>query len=106
VSILGNRVQRKEDPRLLVGGATFVDNLPHTGAVFVTYVRSTMAHARLVSVDVDEAQRAPGVLGVFTASDLDLAPIPPSIPMLNALMARPFLADGVVRYVGEPSRSW
>jgi carbon-monoxide dehydrogenase large subunit len=102
VSILGNRVLRTEDPKLLTGNATYVDNLRLTGAAYVTYVRSTMAHARIVSIDGDEARRASGVIAVFTAADVDLAPMPPSLPLLNQAMSRPFLADGVVRYVGEP----
>jgi carbon-monoxide dehydrogenase large subunit len=102
VSILGNRVQRKEDPKLLTGGATYVDSLPLPGAGYVTFVRSTMAHARLASVDVDEARAAPGVVAVFTAADIDLEPAKPSMPMIDQNMARPFLADGVVRCVGEP----
>jgi carbon-monoxide dehydrogenase large subunit len=101
MSILGNRVQRKEDPRLLTGGATYVDNLKLPGAAWLTYVRSTIAHARIVSIDVDDARNAPGVIGVFTAADLDLEPMKPAIPMINQQMARPFLADGVVRFVGE-----
>jgi aerobic carbon-monoxide dehydrogenase large subunit len=42
------------------------------------------------------------VLGVFTAADLDLDPLPPAQPMFNAAMTRPLLADGIVRFVGEP----
>ena len=101
MSILGNRVQRKEDPSLLTGGATYVDNLPLAGAAYVTYVRSTMAHARIGSIDVGEARAAPGVIGVFTAADVDLPPMTPTIPMLDQTMTRPFLADGVVRFVGD-----
>ena len=101
MSILGNRVQRKEDPSLLTGGATYVDNLPLAGAAYVTYVRSTMAHARIASIDVDEARSAPGVIGVFTAADVDLPPMTPTIPMLDQTMTRPYLADGVVRFVGD-----
>ena len=101
MSILGNRVLRTEDPKLLTGGATYVDNLQLPGAAYVTYVRSTMAHARIASIDADDARRMPGVIAVFTAADVDLAPMPPSIPLLNPAMSRPFLADGVVRCVGE-----
>ncbi len=101
MSILGNRVQRKEDPRLLTGGATYVDNLRLPGAAYVTYVRSTMAHARIASIDVDDARSAPGVIGVFTAADIDLPPMTPGIPLLDQAMVRPFLADGVVRFAGE-----
>ncbi|MFZ6005261.1 MAG: xanthine dehydrogenase family protein molybdopterin-binding subunit [Actinomycetota bacterium] len=105
MSIFGNRVPRVEDPKLLTDGGTYVSDLrlPELdGAGYVTYVRSTMAHARLTSVDVEEAREAPGVLGVFTAADVDLAPLPPGTPMFNAAMTRPLLADGVVRFVGEP----
>jgi len=101
VSILGNRVQRKEDPKLLTGGATYVDNLKLPGAAYVTYVRSTMPHARIASIDVDDARSAPGVIGVFTAADVDLPAMTPTIPMLDQTMTRPFLADGVVRFAGE-----
>jgi len=105
VSILGNRVLRVEDPKLLTVGGTYVADLrvPELdGAAHVTYVRSTLAHGRIQSVEVDDARTVPGVLGVFTATDLDLAPLPPAMPMFNAAMVRPLLADGVVRFVGEP----
>jgi carbon-monoxide dehydrogenase large subunit len=72
VSILGNRVLRKEDPKFLTTGGTYVDDLPLDGAGHVVFVRSTAAHARIASVDVDEARTAPGVIGVFTAADVDL----------------------------------
>ena len=67
----------------------------------MTYVRSTMPHARIASIDVDDARSAPGVIGVFTAADIDLPPMMPTIPMLDQTMARPYLADGVVRFVGD-----
>jgi carbon-monoxide dehydrogenase large subunit len=101
MSILGNRVLRKEDPKFLTVGGTYVDDIDLPGAVHVTYVRSTVAHARLVSVDVSEAAAAPGVLGVFTADDIDLAPMAPVMAMINGQMPRPILATGVVRFVGE-----
>ncbi|MEX2293568.1 MAG: xanthine dehydrogenase family protein molybdopterin-binding subunit [Acidimicrobiales bacterium] len=105
MSIFGNRVPRVEDPKLLTVGGTYVADLrlPELdGAGYVTYVRSTMAHARVLSIEVDDARSAPGVLGVFTAADLDLAPLPPGSPMFNPAMTRPFLAVDVVRFVGEP----
>ncbi len=105
MSIFGNRVPRVEDPKLLTVGGTYVADLrvPELdGAAHVTYVRSTIAHARIVSIEVDEARAAPGVLGVFTAADVDLAPLPPATPMFNAAMTRPLLAADVVRFVGEP----
>ncbi len=105
MSIFGNRVPRVEDPKLLTAGGSYVADLrvPELdGAAHVTYVRSTIAHARLLSVGVEEARQAPGVLGVFSAADVDLAPLAPGSSMFNAAMTRPFLAEGVVRFVGEP----
>ena len=105
MSVFGDRVVRVEDPKLLTDGGTYVADLriPELdGAAHVTYVRSTMAHARLTAIEVDAARRAPGVLGVFTAADVDLDDLPPGSPMFNAAMTRPYLARDVVRFVGEP----
>ena len=105
MSLFGSRVQRVEDPKLLTEGGTYVADVrvPELdGAVHVTYVRSTIAHAVLSSIDVSEARTAPGVLAVFTAADLDLPDRPPAMPMFNAAMTRPYLARDRVRYVGEP----
>ncbi|HYD10508.1 MAG TPA: xanthine dehydrogenase family protein molybdopterin-binding subunit, partial [Acidimicrobiales bacterium] len=66
------------------------------------FVRSTIAHATITSIDTSEAKAAPGVVAVLTAADIDLAPAPPSIPLLNQAMVRPFLATDTVRFVGEP----
>jgi aerobic carbon-monoxide dehydrogenase large subunit len=100
-SILGNRVVRTEDPRLLTTGGIYVDDVRPDGAAFVSYVRSSMAHAR-ISVDVSAALDAPGVLAVVTAEDLDLDSYPLDMAMITADMPRPFLARGTVRFVGEP----
>jgi aerobic carbon-monoxide dehydrogenase large subunit len=102
VSILGNRVVRREDPRLITGAGEYVDDVLLDGALHVTYVRSTMAHARIPSIELDEAKAAPGVVAVITAADLDLEPTGPAMPFLNAQMPRPWLATDKVRYVGEP----
>ena len=105
-SILGNRVLRKEDPKFLTTGGVYVDDvrMDLVGAAAVTYVRSTMASGRIVSIDVEEAKAAPGVLAVFTAADVqaDLGDFPSDMGVLNQDMVRPWLATGVVRYVGEP----
>jgi carbon-monoxide dehydrogenase large subunit len=100
VSILGNRVLRREDPRFLTVGGTYVGDLDVPGDVHVVFVRSTLAHGLIESVDADEARAAPGVIGVFTFDDLDVAPLAP-MGFLNQDMKRPLLADGRVRYVGE-----
>lgn len=102
MSILGNRVVRREDPKFLTVGGTYVDDVRLEGAAHVAYVRSTVAHARITGIDTSAAAAAPGVIGVFTAADIDLAPAAPPIPMLNMQMTRPWLANGKVRFVGEP----
>jgi aerobic carbon-monoxide dehydrogenase large subunit len=102
VSILGNRVLRTEDPRLLTEGGVYVADLRDPrldGAAYATYVRSTVAHADIAGVDVADALASPGVLDVVTGNDVDLTPIP---GMLQADMARPYLARGRVRFAGEP----
>ena len=105
MSILGTRVLRVEDPKFLTTGGVYVDDLRDPrleGAAHVTYVRSVVAHAR-ITVDASAAASRPGVVGVFTAADLADAGTPPvQLPILPAGMPRPWLADGVVRYVGEP----
>ncbi|MBV9663032.1 MAG: xanthine dehydrogenase family protein, partial [Actinobacteria bacterium] len=93
---------RTEDPKFLTVGGRYLDDLDIPGAAYVTYVRSTMAHARLGGVDTSEAAGAPGVVAVFTGADIDLEPLPPAIIMLNQAVRTPFLARDVVRFVGEP----
>jgi carbon-monoxide dehydrogenase large subunit len=100
--VLGKPLRRVEDDRLLRGAGAYVADLELDGAAWVTYVRSSEPHARLLAVRTEAARAAPGVLAVVTAADLDLAPLPPALPVLEQRMARPWLADGVVRFVGEP----
>jgi aerobic carbon-monoxide dehydrogenase large subunit len=104
MSILGNRVLRKEDPTFLTVGGTYVDDLQDerlAGAVHLTFVRSTMAHARILSIDVEEATKAPGVVAVFTAADLGMEAAP-GMMLLNQEIKRSPLASDRVRFVGEP----
>lgn len=104
MSVMGTRVLRTEDPKFLTVGGTYVDDLRDerlTGAAWVTYVRSAVAHAKITGIDAEEARRAPGVLAVITGADLPLPPIPPQFGM-NPGFAKPWLATDVVRYVGEP----
>ena len=102
-SILGNRVLRKEDPKFLTTGGVYVDDLLDEpllqGAAHVTYVRSTIAHGRILSIDTSAAAEMPGVIAVYTAEDLGLTPMPSDY---NPMVARGLLAIGKVRFVGEP----
>ena len=102
MSILGTRVLRVEDPKFLTVGGTYTADLPLDGVVYVTYVRSPVAHARITSLDTSAAADAPGVIGVYTGADVDLAPLVGVMGMAPPAMARPLLARDVVRFVGEP----
>ncbi|MEY4372215.1 MAG: hypothetical protein RL219_984 [Actinomycetota bacterium] len=100
-SILGTRVKRVEDPKLLTVGGSYIADLELPGAVHVVYVRSSIAHARIVGIDTSTARTLPGVLAVYTNDDLGLDPVPP-FPFVDLRLVRPRLASGTVRYVGDP----
>jgi aerobic carbon-monoxide dehydrogenase large subunit len=98
-SILGNSVLRKEDRGLLTGANLFTDDIQSTDQAHIVFVRSTVAHARLTSVDVSEAQGMPGVLGVYTAESIGL---PDNVGFAGTpAHVRPPLAKGKVRFVGD-----
>jgi aerobic carbon-monoxide dehydrogenase large subunit len=102
-SILGNRVRRVEDPRMLTAGGTYVDDIPLPDAAWLTYVRSPHAHARITAIDSAEAKGVAGVLAIFTGEDLgELGLAPHTNPTFPEAMRRPFVAIGTVRYVGQP----
>ncbi|HMG26979.1 MAG TPA: xanthine dehydrogenase family protein molybdopterin-binding subunit [Acidimicrobiia bacterium] len=99
-SILGNPVLRTEDPRILRGDAGYFDDLEVDGLLHIAFVRSTMAHARVESVDTTEAAGMAGIVAVYTADSLDLQPHQ-GMPLLPPEVSRPPLARGVVRFVGD-----
>jgi aerobic carbon-monoxide dehydrogenase large subunit len=101
MSLVGTPVARREDHRLLTGGAHFIANLDLPGALSVTYVISTVAHGVIRAIDVDAARSVSGVVDIVTAADLDFGPQPQLSPAYPSAMARPLLADGRVRFVGE-----
>src|SRR5206468_11704205 len=99
-------VRRREDPRLITGRGEFVDDLRILGCLHAAMVRSPHAHARIRSIDVSAARRAPGVVGIFTAADLGAAaePIPiyaPHPALAVPARIRPLAVDRVC-FVGEP----
>ncbi|MEX0848032.1 MAG: hypothetical protein WD023_09665, partial [Ilumatobacteraceae bacterium] len=69
MSLVGARVLRKEDPRLLTGSGTFVDDMSPARCTFATFVSASEAHATIISIDVRAALAMDGVLGVWTAAD-------------------------------------
>lgn len=109
MSVMGTRVVRREDPAFLRGENRYTADLDDPrldGALHAHFVRSTIASARIVELDVSEAAAAPGVVAVFTAADLvdatDIGAPAPAIPgMVPDLLARPWIASDVVRFVGE-----
>lgn len=98
---MGTAVRRVEDPELLRGHATYVDNIVPTGTLHCVFVRSPLAHARLGVVDVAKAREAPGVVAVLTSEDLAELPDHRPFMVLNDACARPLLARGKVRFVGD-----
>jgi aerobic carbon-monoxide dehydrogenase large subunit len=96
----GKAVRRREDPPLIKGQGTYTDDLRLPDELHAAFVRSEVAHGRIGSVNTEAAASAPGVVGVFTAADLDLQPFGPG-PMAPDDMLRPVLATGVVRFQGE-----
>ncbi len=99
-SFMGNAVLRREDPDLLTGAARFVGDMTPPKTLHAVFVRSVMAHARLVSVDCDAARSARGVVGVWTSKELPLA-AQRLFPMLPEQLTRLPLTDKA-RYVGDP----
>jgi len=99
-SILGHPVLRKEDPEVLSGQSRYVDDLDSEGALHIAYVRSTVAHARIESIDTSEAATMPGVVAVVTSRDLPLEPVQGFV-MLPPAFSRPPIATERVRFVGD-----
>ena len=99
----GQPLKRLEDPRLLRGQATFLDDLRVAGVRHVAFVRSIHSHARF-RVDVAAARSLPGVMGVFRADDFPQASEIPVVIEHPALRPcrHPLLAQDKVRYVGQP----
>jgi len=90
---------RREDPPLVTGAALYCDDLAQPGVLHAVFVRAPLAHGRILAIDPAPAAAMPGVAGVFTAADLDLPPLPAG--GAPAAMARPVLATGTVRFLGE-----
>jgi aerobic carbon-monoxide dehydrogenase large subunit len=104
----GASVKRSEDPRILTGRGRYIDDLKLPGMLHAAFVRSPMAHARVLAVDVSAAQALPGVVLVLTGADLEAMTVPGQDPLF-AMMAGggpmpeyTLLATDKVRFVGDP----
>jgi aerobic carbon-monoxide dehydrogenase large subunit len=107
MSYSGQPIKRFEDPRLLTGQGTFVDDLQVPDMLYAVMLRSLHAHARIHAIDASAARRLPGVVQVLTAQDLvgkvkDIPPRP--TPELEGVSVpeHPVLAREKVCYVGQP----
>ncbi len=104
--LVGTRVNRKEDSRLLTGHGQYVDDVVVPGMLHAAFARSDVARGRIARLDVSAAQRLAGVETVLTGRDINhlLAGPMGATPALIAGPASPdrILADGDVRYVGDP----
>jgi aerobic carbon-monoxide dehydrogenase large subunit len=102
---IGQSVERLEDPPLVIGRGEFAGDINFPHQLHMRIVRSAHAHGRILWLDAAAAQTLPGVFAVWTAADI--ADVPPidfregSIPALDPYR-QPVLAQGFVRYVGEP----
>ncbi|HEY1246742.1 MAG TPA: xanthine dehydrogenase family protein molybdopterin-binding subunit [Hyphomicrobiaceae bacterium] len=101
---IGAAVRRLEDPRLLRGQASFIDDLELPRQLHVMFVRSEYPHARVRTVRLAAARALEGIVAAVTASDLGPRTTIHAVVGHPALRpcGQPILADGVVRYVGEP----
>jgi carbon-monoxide dehydrogenase large subunit len=106
---IGQPVRRTEDPVLVQGQGRYTDDINLPGQAYAVIVRSTHAHGVIKSIDTEPARGMPGVLGVYTADDLkSYGPFKCIVPFKNrdgSEMKKPErrpLADGKVRFVGDP----
>jgi carbon-monoxide dehydrogenase large subunit len=106
---IGASSKRREDVRFLTGAGRYTDDLNRPGQAHVAFLRSRVAHGRIVSLDVSAAAAAPGVAKVFTAADFaGVGGVPcgwlitdrHGQPMKEP--KHPILAEGKVRHVGDP----
>jgi carbon-monoxide dehydrogenase large subunit len=103
---IGRALRRKEDPRLITGTGSYVDDMNLPGQLWAAWVRSPEAHAKIVSIDTSAAKARSGVQAVYTHEDLDMeaglpmAWVPPGITVNTP--DHWVLAKGEVKHVGDP----
>ncbi|HVT71146.1 MAG TPA: xanthine dehydrogenase family protein molybdopterin-binding subunit, partial [Trebonia sp.] len=104
--MIGTRVGRREDFRLLTGHGKFLDDLEMPEDTYeAAFLRSPHGHARILGIDTSAALDVPGVIGVFTGEDLRpmMKPMPAKVahPDLQEIPRLPMALDAV-HYAGEP----
>jgi len=104
----GASIKRSEDPRILTGRGRYVDDIKLPGMLHAAFVRSPLAHGRVLAVDVSAAQALPGVVAVLTGADLEEITVPgqdPLFAMMSGGGPMPeysLLATDKVRFAGDP----
>ena len=106
----GEPIKRNEDRRLLTGQALFIDDVELPGMLHAALLRSPVAHARIVKIDVARALQRPGVVAAYVAGDLGdywqhgpvLVPPPPIAGIVFHARTQVPLAKDKVRHVSEP----
>src|SRR6059058_1018642 len=100
--LVGQRIKRREDPRLIQGRGTYVDDLALVGMQHLAFKRSDVAHGRIRSIDTSAAKAMDGVEAVFTGAQIAefLAPMPIGTPFPSP--DHRAVAVDTVRYGGEP----
>ncbi len=105
-TLFGSGIKRREDPRLVAGRGTFVDDVKLPGMTFLAILRSPHAHARIARIDTRKARKLAGVVAVFTGADIagKVNPVPcawnpPGCDL--KVPPHPLLAADIVRYVGD-----
>jgi aerobic carbon-monoxide dehydrogenase large subunit len=101
---VGQSLKRREDPKYLTGQSHYTDDLTPPGTLYAAIVRSPYAHARIVGINVKEARKRPGVVGVYTGADVRgrLADLPCTWIMPGMKVpVHPVLAFDTVRYAGD-----
>src|SRR5215472_16999744 len=106
-AMLGTRIKRREDPRLITGQATYVDDIKLHGMLHMSVLRSPYGHARINSINTEAARSYPGVHAVYTAQDLKgaVGPVAVGVPLgkiTEGMGVRSALAEGKVRFYGDP----
>jgi carbon-monoxide dehydrogenase large subunit len=108
-SVIGQSVLRKEDARFLTGTGQYTDDVSMPRQTYAFFLRSPHAHANIASIDVTKAKQSPGVVDVFTGADLQGVNGLPCGWLITGTDGKPMnepphpvLAQGKVRYVGDP----
>ncbi len=108
---IGDAPKRREDLRFLTGNGRYLDDLAFAGLTHAVVLRSPHARARLGRIDAQAARAMPGVLAVLTAADASADGLKPLLPYVEAntqtgerfaFAPQPLLAEGKIRYAGEP----